>query len=67
MSRVPLDPCLAADLTVFVTGGWAVLINAWLIEGEEPLDPEEFADRVLRLVQALTGPAGIVEEKEGHR
>jgi AcrR family transcriptional regulator len=67
MSPLPLDPDLAADLTMFVTGGWAAIITTWVIEGEDPLDPEALASRLLRIVPVLVGPAGITVEKEGRQ
>jgi len=58
MSRGPLDRDLAADLSTFVTGGWAAVISAWVIEGPEPLDPEAFADRLLRMAPVIAGAGG---------
>jgi AcrR family transcriptional regulator len=55
MSRVPLEPDMEADLAVFVTGGWAALISTWVIDGQDPLDPEALADRLLRIVPAIVG------------
>jgi hypothetical protein len=40
------------DLSVFVAGGVAPLRYSWL-EGEDPLDPEEFTDRLMRLISLL--------------
>jgi AcrR family transcriptional regulator len=54
MSARPLPPGTAEDLTTFVTGGWAAILTAWVIDGEDPLDPEEMADRLLRLASTLT-------------
>lgn len=36
------------DLATFLTGGAGAVVNAWVVEGPEPLDPEEFADRLTR-------------------
>jgi len=44
----------AEDLARFFTGGGAALFNAWVIDGEAPLDPEAFADRLLRLGETIT-------------
>jgi AcrR family transcriptional regulator len=55
MSARPLPPSTAEDLTTFVTGGWAAILSAWVIDGEDPLDPEEMADRLLRLASTLIG------------
>lgn len=45
----------ADDLAVFVTGGAGALINAWLLGDEDPLDPEELTDRLVRLMHTLGG------------
>ncbi|MEV7096730.1 helix-turn-helix domain-containing protein [Amycolatopsis sp. NPDC051045] len=37
------------DLAAFLTGGAAALVNTWVIEGPEPLDPEEFTGRLMRI------------------
>jgi hypothetical protein len=42
------------DLTAFVTGGWAAVINAWVVEWPEPLDVETFTDRLMRMLSVLT-------------
>jgi hypothetical protein len=33
------------------------MFNAWLIDGKDPLDPEQFADRLLRTLSVLAGAA----------
>ncbi|CAI7975211.1 Transcriptional regulator, TetR family [Frankia sp. Hr75.2] len=50
-----LDQGTAEDLTTLLTGGTAAVINDWLIDGDDPLDPEELTDRLLRLVLVLAG------------
>lgn len=45
------------DLATFLTGGGAAIFNSWLIEGEDPLDPEHFADRLMRTLSVLSGAA----------
>jgi len=45
-----LDPRTVDDLATFLTGGGAAFFNTWVVEGADPLDPEEFADRLLRLM-----------------
>jgi AcrR family transcriptional regulator len=57
-----LDPPAADDLAMFVTGGWAAFINAWVVDGPTPLDPEEFTDRLLRMLAVL-----LAHDKEQHR
>jgi AcrR family transcriptional regulator len=44
-----LDARGVEDLAAFLTGGAAALVNTWVIEGPEPLDPEEFTGRLLRI------------------
>lgn len=43
------DPQQIEDLTVFVTGGSASIVNAWVTSGDESLDPEDLADRMVGL------------------
>lgn len=54
MAGARLAPDVVEDLTAFVTGGWAAVINTWLIEGADPLDPEAFTDRLTGLLSVLT-------------
>lgn len=49
-----LDETTAEDLKALVTGGTGAIVNDWVIEAEDPLVPEELADRLLRLTSALT-------------
>ncbi len=51
MTGVPAG--VVDDLTTFVTGGWAAVINDWIVNGPEPLDVEPFADRLMKLLTAL--------------
>jgi len=48
-----LDPRSVDDLATFLTGGGAAFVNTWVVEGAEPLDPEEFTDRLLRMVSVV--------------
>lgn len=48
------DPRTVEDLAVGLTGAGAALFNTWVVEGEEPLDPAEFADRLLRVAAVAT-------------
>jgi AcrR family transcriptional regulator len=50
-----LDEATAADLGMFLAGGAGAIINDWLVDGADPLDPDELADRLRRLLPALTG------------
>ncbi|WP_026932467.1 TetR/AcrR family transcriptional regulator [Glycomyces tenuis] len=38
------------DLSLFLTGGGTAFITTWVVEGEDPLDPEAFTERFMRLV-----------------
>jgi AcrR family transcriptional regulator len=49
------DPAAAGDLATFITGGAGAVFNAWVIDGEDPLDPEQFTDRLMRMLAVLTG------------
>lgn len=51
------EPGAADDLATYLTGGAAAVFNAWVIESEGPLDPEQFADRLLRMLSVLTDAA----------
>ncbi|MEV7424450.1 MULTISPECIES: TetR/AcrR family transcriptional regulator [unclassified Streptomyces] len=54
MAGTGAAPELLADCTAFVTGGWAAVINTWVIEGAEPLDVEDFTDRLMRMLSVVT-------------
>ena len=69
-----LDPQGADDHATFITGGGAALVNTWVVEGAEPLDPEEFTDRLMRLIRLMPGatdmlrpPAMAAHDKEPDR
>ncbi|UZX04905.1 TetR/AcrR family transcriptional regulator [Arthrobacter sp. CDRTa11] len=47
-----LDAQAELDFATFLTGGGAAVVNTWVVEGPEPLDPEQFADRLMRLAGA---------------
>ncbi|WP_410631257.1 TetR/AcrR family transcriptional regulator [Amycolatopsis sp. cmx-4-83] len=52
-SRVRTGEQAVDDLAAFITGGAAALVNTWVVEGADPLDPEEFTDRLMRIHPAL--------------
>lgn len=58
MPGVPQAPDVVDDLTAFVTGGWAALVNAWIVDGPDPLDPEAFADRLMGVLAVITRERG---------
>lgn len=49
-----LDARTVEDLATFLTGGGAAFFNTWVVEGADPLDPEEFTDRLMRMVSVAT-------------
>ena len=49
-----LDDTTARDLTALVTGGTGAIVNEWLIQGDDPLDPEGLADRLMSLSTVFT-------------
>jgi AcrR family transcriptional regulator len=51
-----LDAQSTEDLATFLTGGAAAFVNTWVVEGEDPLDPEEFTDRLLRILPIAATP-----------
>ncbi|MFF8021838.1 TetR/AcrR family transcriptional regulator [Streptomyces sp. NPDC007896] len=54
-----LDEATAQDLVALITGGTGAIVNDWVIDADDPLDPEELADRLLRVstVLATSRPA----------
>ncbi|WP_240436529.1 TetR/AcrR family transcriptional regulator [Streptomyces sporangiiformans] len=50
-----LDQETVADLAAFVAGGTGAVVNEWLIDGDDPLDPEQLAQRLLRLWAVFAG------------
>jgi AcrR family transcriptional regulator len=50
-----LDRKTMRDMTAFVAGGVGAIINNWLIDGEDPLRPDDLAERLLRLGSVLAG------------
>jgi AcrR family transcriptional regulator len=48
-----LDEATAADLATLITGGTGAIVNDWVVDADDPLDPEELADRLLRLSTVL--------------
>jgi AcrR family transcriptional regulator len=59
------EPATAGDLATFLTGGGAAIFNTWVIEGEDPLDPEQFTDRLMHMLSVLTGAVHEAHEDEG--
>ncbi len=49
------DPATLEDVTTFVAAGIAAIVGNWLIEAEDPLVPEELANRILRLSTVFAG------------
>ncbi|MFI7699675.1 TetR/AcrR family transcriptional regulator [Nonomuraea sp. NPDC049480] len=49
-----LDESTAQDFAALITGGNGAIVHDWVIDADDPLDPEELTDRLLRLSAALT-------------
>jgi AcrR family transcriptional regulator len=41
------------DVAAFLTGGASDFFNTWVVEAEDPLDPEALADRLIRVTTTL--------------
>ena len=67
MTQAHPPPHLVEDLAAFVTGGFATVVNTWLVEGEDPLDAQAFTDRLTRTLTAITDatcePAGHHQDR----
>jgi len=50
-----LDRKTMQDMTAFVAAGSAAIINNWLIDGNDPLDPEDIADRLIGIAGVFAG------------
>ncbi len=50
------------DLATFLTGGAGAVVNAWVVGGPDPLDANEFTDRLLRIRSVVT--ATITKEAD---
>jgi len=50
-----MDQATADDLSIFAAAGSGAIINDWLVNGADPLDPSEAAARLLRLASVLPG------------
>lgn len=48
-----LDERTVDDLAAFFIGGASLLLNEWLVDGADPLRPEDLADRLLRVASVL--------------
>jgi AcrR family transcriptional regulator len=48
-----LDAHTIEDLATFMTGGWGAFVLTWVVEGPQPLDPEQFTDRLQRIATEL--------------
>lgn len=49
-----LGPQTIDDLAIFVTGGASAVVNTWVVEEPDPLDPEEFTARRMRMWSVVT-------------
>ncbi len=62
-----MEETAARDMALFLAGGVGAVVNDWLIEGAEPLDPEELAGRLLHLESALASMPRIRDDGESTR
>ncbi|MGP3960764.1 TetR/AcrR family transcriptional regulator [Nonomuraea sp. 3N208] len=62
-----LDETTAQDLATLLSGGTGVIVNDWLIDADDPLDPEELADRLVRLSTALAPDHAALARTPGDR
>ncbi|PJK20440.1 TetR/AcrR family transcriptional regulator [Mycolicibacterium goodii] len=59
------DPQIAEDLAVYLTGGGIAFLTKWVVESAEPLDSEQFVDRLGRMHAALIRTEGPKPRTEG--
>lgn len=59
-----LTPSELDDIATFVTGGAAAFVRAWVIDGPDPLDPEAFTDRLLRVTSVLHAAESTSDRKD---
>lgn len=48
-----LDEHLTAEIAAYFTAGTTMSFTEWIIDGPEPLDPQQFADRLSRIQSVL--------------
>lgn len=51
------------DLSLFLAGGGTAFVNTWVAEGEDPLDPEAFTERFMRLMAAFDRTVRTADEE----
>ena len=50
-----LDPKTMQDMTAFLAAGAGAILNNWVIDGADPLRPDDIAERLLRLASVFAG------------
>lgn len=58
MSGPTHDPRTVEDLATFLTGGGAAFFNTWVVQAPDPLDAEEFTDRLMRMATVIIASVG---------
>lgn len=53
--QLKADPEVADDLALFITGGVTGFVHTWIVDADDPLDPEELLQRLVRLQSFLFG------------
>ncbi|MFS0897143.1 TetR family transcriptional regulator [Mycolicibacterium litorale] len=59
------DPQTAEDLAVYLTGGGIAFLTEWVVNGADPLDCEQFVDRLAHLHAALDRSEKLSARDEG--
>ncbi|MFD3477394.1 hypothetical protein [Streptomyces sp. NPDC058695] len=62
--RADLDAATARDLAALIADGAWGLVNDWIVDGDEPLDPEQLVDRLLRLSPVIA-PGALLSKAKG--
>ncbi|MFD9122938.1 hypothetical protein [Streptomyces bottropensis] len=48
-----LDPQIVEDLATCLAGGGSAFFTTWIVDGAEPLEPQAFTDRLMRMRSVL--------------
>ena len=51
-----LNEDVIEDLASFASGGVATLINNWLVNADDPLDPDQFTDQLMAVIAVIASP-----------
>jgi hypothetical protein len=59
-----LDEATAQDLALLITSGTGAIVNDWVVDAHDPLDPEELADRLLLLLTVFASSVGGPDSRD---